>query len=133
VTEIVINHQFRGPPNSGNGGYVCGIVGREIEGAATVALRALIPLDTSLQLEGGEGVVLLTGQDGTLIAQGSPSATALPDPSSPSRFIRPVSRAAPSARRVTDFASCPARSKARLPVISPAYGRRIRPSRTPMG
>ncbi len=83
MTEIVIKHQFRGPPNSGNGGYVCGIVGREIEGASTVALRALIPLDTALQLEGGEDVVRLTGQDGTLIAQGARSESVLPDPPAP--------------------------------------------------
>lgn len=83
MTEIIIKHQFRGPPNSGNGGYVCGVLGREIEGAATIALRALIPLDTALQLEDADGVVRLTAKDGTLIAQGSPSMLALPDPAAP--------------------------------------------------
>ena len=83
MTEIVIKHQFRGPPNSGNGGYVCGVLGRAIEGASTVALRALIPLDIALQLDNEDGTICLTGQDGTLIAQGSPSSVALPDPPAP--------------------------------------------------
>ena len=83
MREIVIARQFRGPPNSGNGGYVCGVLGREIAGTATVALRALIPLDVALQLERADGAVRLTGQDGTLIAQATPSAATLPDPPAP--------------------------------------------------
>jgi hypothetical protein len=45
---MTIAHRFRGPPNSGNGGYVCGMLARHIPGAAQVALRAPPPLETEL-------------------------------------------------------------------------------------
>ena len=79
MREIVIARQFRGPPSSGNGGYVCGLLAAEIDGPATVALRALIPLDTPLALDGNR----LTGADGTLIAEAVSAAAPLPDPPAP--------------------------------------------------
>lgn len=48
MTEIIIDRRFCGPPNSGNGGYVCGRLARHIPGAAEVTLRAPPPLDTPL-------------------------------------------------------------------------------------
>jgi hypothetical protein len=83
MREIVIARQFRGPPNSGNGGYVCGVLGREIDGASTVALRALIPLDVPLKLEAIENGMRLVGSDGTLIAEGLRATSALPEPPAP--------------------------------------------------
>lgn len=83
MTTIVIARQFRGPPNSGNGGYVCGALARRIDGAATVALRALIPLDVPLELEASENGVRLVGGDGTLIAEGLRATAPLPDPPAP--------------------------------------------------
>jgi len=52
VTEqIIVNHRFCGPPNSGNGGYVCGLLSRRISGNAEVKLLRPIPLDTPLRIE----------------------------------------------------------------------------------
>ena len=48
MTEIIIARRFCGPPNSGNGGYVCGRLARHISGGAEVTLRAPPPLDTPL-------------------------------------------------------------------------------------
>ncbi|KGT80175.1 hypothetical protein MA20_09010 [Bradyrhizobium japonicum] len=48
MTEIIIDKRFCGPPNSGNGGYVCGRLARHISGSAEVTLRAPPPLDKSL-------------------------------------------------------------------------------------
>ena len=50
MQTITIPRRFRGPPNSGNGGYVCGILARQIAGAAEVTLRAPPPLETELDL-----------------------------------------------------------------------------------
>jgi hypothetical protein len=83
MREIVIARQFRGPPQSGNGGYVCGVIGREFHGPSTVALRALIPLDTALDLVETDGAVRMLGKDGTLIAEGLRAAEALPEPPMP--------------------------------------------------
>lgn len=48
MTEIIIDRRYCGPPNSGNGGYVCGRLARHIAGPAEVMLRAPPPLDTPL-------------------------------------------------------------------------------------
>jgi hypothetical protein len=47
MQTITIARRFRGPPNSGNGGYVCGMLARYITGAAEVTLRAPPPLETT--------------------------------------------------------------------------------------
>jgi hypothetical protein len=50
METMTISRRFRGPPNSGNGGYVCGKLARQISGAAEVTLRAPPPLETKLDL-----------------------------------------------------------------------------------
>ncbi len=57
METMTIPRRFRGPPNSGNGGYVCGMLARHIAGAAEVTLRAPPPLETELSVvEAGAGV-----------------------------------------------------------------------------
>ena len=73
MQEIVIAQQFRGPPNSGNGGYVCGLMGALIDGPSTAVLRAPPPLDIPLVLErDGERVRILSTQ-GDLIGEARPA------------------------------------------------------------
>lgn len=66
---VVIDGRFNGPPNSGNGGYVCGLVGGYIDGPAAVRLHAAIPLDRDLALVTANGAATLHDGD-TLIAAG---------------------------------------------------------------
>lgn len=81
---IVIGGQFKGPPNSGNGGYVCGLLAREAAGPATAVLRAPIPLDVDLAIERGGAGARLEGLDGALIAESGPGRFDLPEaPPSP--------------------------------------------------
>jgi len=57
MQTMTIPRRFRGPPNSGNGGYVCGMLARQIAGAAEITLRAPPPLETELGVvEVGTGV-----------------------------------------------------------------------------
>jgi hypothetical protein len=84
LSQIVIGRRFCGPPNSGNGGYVCGVLAGGIEGPATAVLRAPVPLDVALEVTGGDGQVALTGEGGVLIGQGRASDGAeLPDAPAP--------------------------------------------------
>jgi hypothetical protein len=84
LSKVVIGRQFCGPPNSGNGGYVCGVLARDIEGPATAVLRAPIPLDAPLSLTRLDGAVVLTGAEDRLIGQSAASVGAeLPDPPAP--------------------------------------------------
>src|SRR5215218_4317713 len=53
VTEIVIDRRFRGPDQSGNGGYTCGLVAGAMDGPAAVTLRLPPPLEVPLRVEDG--------------------------------------------------------------------------------
>jgi hypothetical protein len=84
VAKIVIAQQFCGPPNSGNGGYVCGVLARDIEGPVTSVLRARVPLDVDLDIALAEGAAVMTDAAGGLIGRGDPAAAnLLPDPPAP--------------------------------------------------
>lgn len=78
ATTITIDRRFRGPPKSGNGGYVCGAVARHIGDSAEVTLRKPPPLDRPLALiRDGDGVALRDGDD--VVATGRPIAVDLDD------------------------------------------------------
>ena len=46
-----IAKRYCGPPQSGNGGYSCGLLGKQIEGPSKVRLHMPPPLDTQLSIE----------------------------------------------------------------------------------
>jgi hypothetical protein len=81
--EVHVLRRFRGPPTSGNGGYVAGLVAEWIEGPAEVNLLAPIPLEVPLhrRLEGSD--VSLSDSNATY-ARGGPMGSQLdfpvPDP-----------------------------------------------------
>ena len=50
MTSIIIDKRYCGPPNSGNGGYVCGRLARHIPGGAEITLRTPPPLDKQLDI-----------------------------------------------------------------------------------
>jgi len=73
ATTLRIARRFQGPPDSGNGGYVCGMVARHIEGSAEVRLRVPPPLERPLVItQLPRGVVALTDDD-TVVAQARPA------------------------------------------------------------
>jgi hypothetical protein len=50
MASIIIDKRYCGPPNSGNGGYVCGRLARHIPGGAEITLRAPPPLEKPLDV-----------------------------------------------------------------------------------
>lgn len=71
MTAFSIARQFNGPPDSGNGGYVCGRLAHFIDGAAVVTLRAPPPLETPIEVRrAGESVSAHIGD--TLIGEAAP-------------------------------------------------------------
>lgn len=69
--QVVIDRRFRGPADSGNGGYSCGALARflpEGAGAAEVTLRLPPPLERPLEVEvaGGEATMR---EDDRLVAE----------------------------------------------------------------
>jgi len=50
MPSITIDRRFCGPPNSGNGGYVCGLLAAHIGESAEITLRAPTPLGRPLDV-----------------------------------------------------------------------------------
>jgi len=78
--QVVISRRFHGPPESGNGGYTCGVVAALVGGPAEVTLRRPPPLDRPLdvqRLDGGS-VAVLDGD--TLVAEGAPASVEIEVP-----------------------------------------------------
>jgi hypothetical protein len=70
---ITVAKRFCGPPESGNGGYVCGLVARHVEGDAEVTLRRPPPLERALDLRAmqGGGAALYDGD--RVVAEAAPT------------------------------------------------------------
>ena len=61
MTTLTIASRFKGPPESGNGGYVCGLIAASLQADVKVRLVAPPPLETLLQLApDGEGQWVLS-------------------------------------------------------------------------
>lgn len=58
--EVEIHRRFRGPPTSGNGGYVAGVVAEWVDGPAQVDLLAPIPLEVPLHRRRDDSDVILS-------------------------------------------------------------------------
>lgn len=71
---VTIAPRFNGPPGSGNGGYVCGLMAAFIAGPSEATLRAPPPLDKPMTLARDEaGAVTLRDGD-ALIGEAAPLA-----------------------------------------------------------
>lgn len=88
---ITIDEKFRGPPESGNGGYVSGAVAEHLaaaygdigDSAIEVTLRAPTPLNKPLALRQSTEGVLQVMQGETLIAEAQQTTLNLPIPTPP--------------------------------------------------
>lgn len=79
MVSLVIDRRFRGPPNSGNGGYVCGCLARHVAGDAEVTLRAPPPLGRPLDVRTGRDGEIELHDDGRLLATALAAAVDVTD------------------------------------------------------
>jgi hypothetical protein len=81
--EIRIARRYRGPLDSANGGYACGLVAAAVGGSAEVTLRLPPPLERPLAVvPAGDGVEVWDAD--RLVAEGRPATPALEVPAAPS-------------------------------------------------
>jgi hypothetical protein len=99
VSTIRIDRRFRGPPDSGNGGYVCGLVAAAAPGPVAVRLKLPPPLEAPLTLAEADGVLrLLHGED--VVAEARPDRVAVAVPAPPD-----AGEAAAASRNFAGFAA----------------------------
>lgn len=79
MQSLTVPARFCGPPDSGNGGYTCGLLARELGGVVECTLRAPVPLDAPLQLERAQAGGALR-RDGKVVVEASPALVAVAPP-----------------------------------------------------
>jgi hypothetical protein len=81
--SIVIERRFAGPPEMGNGGYVSGLLAKNIFGVTEIILRRPVPLAKPLDIEylSATQLVLMNGED--LIAEACAASLELAVPTAP--------------------------------------------------
>jgi hypothetical protein len=86
VTNIMIDSQFNGPPDSGNGGYCCGMFAAQLglgpSAAIEVTLKSPPPLDHPMSSQAsGSGIEIRYGE--TLVARAEEAEMAVDYPAPP--------------------------------------------------
>ncbi len=82
LERVTIDPRFCGPPDTGNGGYVSGLLAQHVAGPAEVTLRAPAPLGRELCVRSeAKGVALHDGD--ALLAQARSTSLDLEVPDSP--------------------------------------------------
>jgi hypothetical protein len=79
---VIIPRRFRGPEQSGNGGYSCGVVAALLDGDAEVTLRTPPPLDRPMVVERHADGVRVTA-DGRIVAEARPALVGVEAPPAP--------------------------------------------------
>lgn len=80
--SLIIASRFNGPSGSGNGGYTCGLLAKEIDGPSQGTLRLPPPMEKPLQLHREDGGAKLYDGE-TLIGEAKPVAFDLTPPPAP--------------------------------------------------
>jgi len=91
---LVIGRRFRGPPESGNGGYTCGMLAAAAGKPVEVRLMRPPPLDKPLEIRDDaehSGLVLMDGEEAVASAVPKTVELAVPQPPSYSRALAAVS------------------------------------------
>lgn len=99
--SMIISSRFRGPTESGNGGYVCGRLASYLPGSAAVRLKAPPPLETELNVEASETEAQLL-HESMVIAVAKVAEPNLVSPARPS-----FAEAEEAAKSYTGFAHHP--------------------------
>ena len=77
---IVIERCFHGPPQSGHGGYTCGVLARELQGTVQVSLCSPPPLERPLTIKHDDDERLLLRDGDTTVADAEATTLELDPP-----------------------------------------------------
>lgn len=82
MTEILVPKQFRGPPTTANGGYICGLLASAVSPRGSAMLRAGVLVGEPHTLtHNDDGGAVLTNAEGQPVATAKPAGEAdIPEP-----------------------------------------------------
>lgn len=84
ICNVTIPAMYKGPPDIANGGYVCSLLAKYMDGAVNVTIKRPTPLDRELQIRSnGNGSYYLMDGD-QIIIQAKPGIIDLTVPDAPS-------------------------------------------------
>jgi hypothetical protein len=95
VNHVIIDSRFCGPPDSGNGGYTCGLIANFIDGPTEVILRRKPPLSRRLNIEKVDNGKIILLDEKVTIAEARPTNVEIDIPIPPS-FSKVEKSAAPT-------------------------------------
>jgi hypothetical protein len=101
--ELVIEREFRGPTESANGGYTCGLLASLMHGPAEVTLRLPPPLERPLEVEVDAEIEL---RDGEALVASARSAELDLDVPQPIAFEEAAAAALPEGDKESVFPEC---------------------------
>lgn len=78
MQSVTVPARFCGPPDSGNGGYTCGLIARELGGVVECTLRSPVPLDVRLDIERSQSGGILRHGDKVIIEANSTTVDVAP-------------------------------------------------------
>ena len=103
MVELVIERKFRGPAESANGGYTCGVLASFMHGPTEVTLRRPPPLDRPLEVA-TEGALELRDAD-DVVAEAAQAELELEVPE-PISFEEAAAAALPEGDKESVFPEC---------------------------
>ena len=103
---MVIDRHFRGPTESANGGYTCGVLASLLHGSAEVTLRLPPPIERPLDVDWQDDRQRIELRDGDALVAEATAADVeldLPDPIS---FDEAAAAALPEGDTESSFPEC---------------------------
>lgn len=83
LSSVTIPARYKGPPDIANGGYVCSLFARYIDGVIDVMIKRPMPFDRELQICAGNDGVYYLMDDGQMIISAKPGVMDLTAPDAP--------------------------------------------------
>ena len=104
--DLVIDRHFRGPTESANGGYTCGLLASLLHGPAEVTLRAPPPLDRPLEVSWDDGRGRIEVRHGDALVAEAVRAEADVDVPEPVSFEEATAAALTEGDKESAFPEC---------------------------
>ena len=106
MESFTVPARFCGPPASGNGGYTCGMVARDLGGVVECTLRSPVPLEKSLRVEHSAAGAVLRSGDRVIIEANSTTLNIEPPAPVSLETAMEVSSASPALDLRHPFPTC---------------------------